>query len=64
MRAEDLLRDLGEQGAGEDVVDVPRAALDLAAAAGDAVDQLVAVAEPGLVVLPHPLGDPAELERG
>ena len=36
---EDLLGDLGEQGAGEDVVDVARAALDLAAAAGDAVDQ-------------------------
>ena len=41
--AEDLLGDLGQERAGEDVVDVAGAALDLVAAAGDAVDQLVAV---------------------
>ena len=36
---EELLGDLGEQGAGEDVVDVAGAALDLLAAAGDVLDR-------------------------
>src|SRR5208337_1007742 len=60
--AQDFLRDLGEQGPGQDVVDVARATLDLAAAAGNAIDQLVAITEDRVMILAHPLGDPAELK--
>src|SRR5271157_4659362 len=60
--AQDFLRDLGEQGPGQDVVDVARATLDLAAAAGNAIDQLVAITEDRVMILAHPPGDPAELK--
>ena len=51
IRVEELLRHLGQERAGQDVVDVAGAALDLLAAAGDVRDEVVAVAELGLVVL-------------
>src|SRR4051794_36853139 len=40
---EELLRHLGQERAGQDVVDVPRPALDLLAAAGDVRHEVVAV---------------------
>ena len=54
---EELLRHLGQQRAREDVVDVAGAALDLRAAAGDGVDQVVAVGEL------RPCGSPSSAGR-
>ena len=54
---EELLRHLGQERAGQDVVDVAGAALDLLAAAGDVGDEVVAVAEL------RPCGSPSSAGR-
>src|SRR5208337_1207672 len=60
--AQDFLGDLGEERAGKDVVDVACAGLDFATAAGDAVDELIPIAERGVVVFAHSPADAAELK--
>src|SRR3546814_12740360 len=54
--------DLRQQGAGEDVVDVAGAGVDLGAARGHRVDQRVVVVEAGAVVGAAAPGDLAQLQ--
>src|SRR3546814_5359866 len=54
--------DLRQQGAGEDVVDVAGAGVDLGAARGHRVDQRVVVVEAGAVVGADAPGDLAQLQ--
>src|SRR3546814_20773494 len=54
--------DLRQQGAGEDVVEVPGAGVDLGAARGHRVDKRVLVVEAGAVVGAEAPGDLAQLQ--
>src|SRR6202012_3825870 len=60
--AQDLSRDIGQQGIGEDVVHVACAALDFGAAAGDLVKKGLVVGELYLVVFQNAPLDLAQLE--
>src|SRR5262249_51669899 len=59
---QELARNLRQEPAGQDVVDVARARLDLLAAPGDRIYQGVVVVESGLVVGAHAVADAPELE--
>ena len=60
--AQNLARDIRQQGIGEDVVHVPRAALDLGAAAGHLVQEGVVIGQLDLVILQDAALDLAQLE--
>ena len=53
---------LGEERLGQNVIDVPRPAVDLGAARGDRLDQLLAIGQLGVMAVAHPLADLGELQ--
>ena len=60
--AQDLSRDIRQQGIGEDIVHVTRAALDFSTAAGHFVEEGVVIGQLDLVILQNAALDLAQLQ--
>ncbi len=60
--AEDLARDIGQQGIGEDVVHVARAAFHFRAAVGDLFEKCIVIGQLDLVILQQTTLNLAQLE--